>query len=689
MCHVFERESFEDEQVAQRMNALFVNIKLDREERPDIDRVYMSFVQATTGGGGWPMSVWLTPELKPFVGATYFPKKRFLAVMDRVAEMWRTQREEVLEQGEQMLAALRAEAGAGAGGGGGGVSGAELEGALEKTFAHFERIYDEERGGFGGAPKFPRPVLFPFLLRCAARDGPASPRGRRALAMLLATLRAMAAGGMRDQLAGGFHRYSVDEFWHVPHFEKMSYDQSQLAAVYLDAFLVSRDPQLAHVVASTLEYVARDMRSPLGGFYSAEDADSAVSHEPGAERREGAFYVWGAGEVREALRGALPSEAEAAAAFDAFARAYNVTERGNVRAGSDPHGEFIGKNVLGRVASDEQVAEAMGGGRTAPEVARLLEASRRALLEARARRPRPALDDKVVCAWTGLLVGAFARAGAALDRPDFIARAEEAAGFVRERMTAGGDERRLLRAFRGEGASPVAAFAEDYACLASGLLDLYEATLEPRWLLWARALQAEMDARFWDAEGGGYFADSGSDPSVLLRLKDDYEGAEPTANAVAAQNLLRMARLFPGRGDYGERAGRTLGAFREQLLSSGPSLPSSLAALASLERMREGASPLHVVIVGDPKDARTRRLAHAVLKEHVPDRTMLCLDGGPGQDALLASAGEMEETYRGLTRRADGAPYAQVCERNSCQLPVTDPAALEALLRPRSLRLPD
>jgi len=396
-CHVMAHESFESAEVAAVMNRKFVNIKVDREERPDVDRVYMTFVQATTGGGGWPMSVWLTPELKPFVGGTYFPPEDrwgqpgFPKVLERIAAAWKQDREKISEQGTKIIAALAQ-------------SGAAIADPAPKlgrktlgaAYQQIARSYDAHEGGFGVAPKFPRPVALNFLTRVYARS-PQSESGKHALEMSLFTLRKMAAGGMHDHIGGGFHRYSVDAYWHVPHFEKMLYDQAQLAIAYLEAFQITRDPLFESVARNVLDYVRRDMTAKGAGFFSAEDADSAVPDNP-TKKTEGAFYVWDKKEIDSAL----------GPAAEVFNFHYAVKAEGNVPAGGDPHGEFTGKNIpieLGSLA-----ATAKHFGKDEGEVREILGKARETLFALRAKRPRPHLDDKIITAWNGLMIAAFARA---------------------------------------------------------------------------------------------------------------------------------------------------------------------------------------------------------------------------------------------------------------------------------------
>ncbi len=413
-CHVMERESFENEEIAKLLNESFVNIKVDREERPDIDGVYMTFVQATTGSGGWPMSVWLTPELKPFVGGTYFPpedvdgRPGFKSVLKRIATAWKDDRARILESSENMLERLQGAVAQ--------AEGAEKlgDGIREKGYAQFAASFDEKFGGFGGAPKFPRPVALEFLLEFHGTS-PASKEGKRALEMALVTLRKMAAGGMHDQLGGGFHRYSVDQFWHVPHFEKMLYDQAQLALVYLDAYQITREAVFEETARDILDYVRRKLTGPEGGFYSAEDADSLLEQGK-SEKAEGAFYVWTKDEIDQLL-----GEKRA----EVFGAHYGVQDGGN--APEDPHGEFTHKNILIERQSAAETAKKFE--MKEEEARELLTESRRLLFEAREQRPPPHLDDKIVTAWNGLMISAFARAAQVLERSRLSRDGGQGGGF--------------------------------------------------------------------------------------------------------------------------------------------------------------------------------------------------------------------------------------------------------------------
>src|SRR5213083_610224 len=503
-CHVMAHESFENEDVAAIMNREFVNIKVDREERPDVDRVYMTFVQATTGGGGWPMSVWLTPDLKPFVGGTYFPPEdrygqpAFKTVLERVATAWKENHDKIVEQGGRILAALRESQSTAAAEG-------KIDAAvLDAAFQQIDRSYDPKEGGFGNAPKFPRPVTLNFLTRFYARD-PKSDSGKHALDMALFTLRKMAAGGMHDHIGGGFHRYSVDRYWHVPHFEKMLYDQAQLVVAYIDAFQILRDPHLnplprqgeadakapvrvefEAVARDILDYVARDMTSKEGGFFSAEDADSPVVAgigNPGhGKTAEGAFYFWTKKEIDAAL-------GDAAEIFDFH---YGVQAHGNAPEGSDPHDEFRGKNILIERHTIAETAEQFRKPEDAIRI--LLTQSREKLFAIRSKRPRPHLDDKIIAAWNGLMISAYARAAQILDDPRSLESATGAANFVRGHLWDAA-RKTLYRSYR-DGRGEVEGFADDYAFVIQGLLDLYEASFDPGWLMFALELQGQMDALF-------------------------------------------------------------------------------------------------------------------------------------------------------------------------------------------------
>jgi uncharacterized protein len=654
-CHVMAHESFENPEVAAVMNREFVNIKVDREERPDVDRVYMTFVQATTGGGGWPMSVWLTPELKPFVGGTYFPPEDrwgqpgFAKVLERIAAAWKQDREKISEQGTKIIAALGQASVAGI-----ADAGAKLgRKTLDAAYQQIARSYDAHEGGFGVAPKFPHPVTLNFLARVHARN-PKSESGKHALEMDLFTLRKMASGGMHDHIGGGFHRYSVDAYWHVPHFEKMLYDQAQLAVAYLEAFQITREPIFEEVAREALDYVRRDMTAKAGGFFSAEDADSVVPDNP-PKKSEGAFYVWDKKEIDNALG---PSA-------EIFNFHYAVKAEGNVPSGGDPHGEFTGKNILIELGSVAATAKYFG--KDEAEVRELLSRARQTLFAIRARRPRPHLDDKIIMAWNGLMISAFARAAQVLDDAAYLDAATRAAKFLRSQLY---DESRkvLFRNYR-EGRSAVEGFADDYAFLIQALLDLYEASFDIAWLRWAIELQETQDRLFFDEERGGYFNGAGNDPSILLRLKEDNDSAEPAASSVAALNLLRLAQIRNDQKFY-ERAEKTIDAFTPQIGHFPSAMPQMLVALdLSL------STPRQIVIAGAHDSSDARSLIAEVHQQFVPNKILLLADAGEGQKFLE----EKLEALRGM-KPIDGKSAAFVCENFTCKAPVTDPKAFGKLI---------
>jgi uncharacterized protein YyaL (SSP411 family) len=652
-CHVMERESFENEATARVLNEFFVPVKVDREERPDVDRVYMTFVQATTGSGGWPMSVWLTPQLQPFAGGTYFPpedrygRPGFTTVLLRLAQVWREERARVIDQGARITAMLKDYAAPKAAKGAGGELG---DTALRNACRQAAESFDGEMGGFGGAPKFPRPVMLDFLLAFSRRE-PDSEDGEMAREMVFHTLRMMAAGGMHDHLGGGFHRYSVDRYWHVPHYEKMLYDQAQLAVTYIEAWRTGGERLFAETARDILDYVRRDMTGPGGAFFSAEDADSLI---PGRkEKGEGAFYVWSKAEIDETLG------ADAAL----FNRVYGVEAQGNSPEGSDPHGELRGLNTLIRRCTDEEAAEIFG--KSVDETRETLARGREALLERRALRPRPHLDDKILSAWNGLMISAFARAGMALGDPAYVESARKAAEFIRNSMYEGG---RLLRSYR-EGAGPEG-FADDYAAMAGAAIDLYEASGSIQWLQWAVELQKTLDELFLDKENGGYFSAREGDESIVVRMKEDHDGAEPAASSLAARNALRLARMLDDATGQA-RAIETIQAFGEQLRKTPISMPAMLGALLlSMSRTRQ------IVIAGTPGGEGTEALATLARGSATPETVLLYADGGPGQAWL----GERIEFMR-TAGLVEGKPAAYVCADFVCHLPVTEARDLRKALK--------
>jgi hypothetical protein len=624
-CHVMEHESFENDAIAALVNRWFVAIKVDREERPDIDRIYMTYVQATTGGGGWPMSVWLTPDLKPFVGGTYFPpdnrygRAGFPLVLERIAEAWKNDREKILTTSAGIMEQLRAQSES-------STPGADRIDAtvMDNAFNQFRRAFDSKLGGFGGAPKFPRPSIYNFLLRYWKRTGRNEARD-----MVVETLLAMERGGMHDQLGGGFHRYSVDEYWFVPHFEKMLYDQAQLAISYLEAFQITGEQTLARAARRTLDYVMRDMTAPEGGFYSAEDADSAPDATHPDKKSEGAFYIWSYDEV-EQLLGHERAER--------FAHRYGMERDGNVD--NDPHHEFTGRNILFRAHTDVDAA-----------------GDEQILFEARAQRPRPHLDDKILTSWNGLMISAFAKGAAILNDSVYELAARRAADFLLSTMRQTGGT--LLRRFRA-GDAAIPGMLDDYAFFVQGLLDLYESTFEFRYLDAAISITAKQRELLEDATGG-FFTSGHEDASRLMRMKDDYDGAEPSGNSIALMNLLRIHRIT-GSADFEASARHLIAAFQARVLSIPSGMPQMLAAAEF-----DLAPPREIVVAGDP----SARIVRLLRRNFDPNRILLY--AGPQTAAFNPAIADMAS--------GPGETAVYVCENFTCQTPVSREEDLRALLR--------
>lgn len=672
-CHVMERESFEDEEIGKILSENFVCIKVDREERPDVDKVYMTFVQATSGGGGWPMSVWLTPDLRPFIGGTYFPPRDMgrrpglKTVLLRLLEQWQSNRETLQSSGERVLESLRKGTAISASPGETPPSSPDVANRCFQQLAH---SYEEEFGGFREAPKFPSPVNLMFLMSFWAVNR-ATAEGAEALQMALHTLRMMALGGIRDHVAQGFHRYSTDSSWHVPHFEKMLYDQGQLAVAYITAYQVSGERHFADVSRDVLLYVSRDLSNKSGGFYSAEDADSFPTAES-AEKREGAFCVWTAGEIRELLPDIVEGTTGGATQADIFMHHYGVKEQGNVDPAQDPHGELQGQNVLIVRYSVELTAAHFGIG--VDKLSDLLAHARAKLAEVRRARPPPHLDTKMLASWNGLMLSGFARAGAVLGDEALLERAERAAWFLQKHLWDDVDQKIVHSCYRGSNmeveqiASPIAGFLDDYAFVVCGLLDLFEATQKVRWLEWAEELQQRQDQLFWDSQGSGYFCSDPSDPTLLLSLKQDQDGAEPSANSVSAMNLLRLSHLT-GRRDWMQRSQQLLSAFSDRLLKVPIALPDMVRSL-----MAQHYTLKQIVICGQSDSEDTLSLISSVNSLFLPHKVLLLADGN--KEGFLYKKLPILSTLV----PQDGKATAYVCENFTCALPVTCPQELRRLL---------
>jgi uncharacterized protein YyaL (SSP411 family) len=650
-----ERESFEDEKVGAFLKEHFISIKVDREERPDVDKIYMTFVQSTTGGGGWPLNVFLTPERKPFFGGTYFPPDQrygrgsFLSVLQQIVDVWRERHGDVIASAEEIHARLEAVTASAP-----TDNGPLTAETLRRAGAAFKEAYDPQNGGFGGAPKFPQPSQPAFLLRYAKRF-----QDDEAARMVLHTCERMAAGGIHDQLGGGFARYAVDAHWLVPHFEKMLYDNAQLAQLYLDAWLVSGDPRHADTARDILDYVLRDMSHPDGGFYSAEDADS--------EGQEGKFYCW----THDELSKLLTSEE-----FNVTARYFGITKEGNFIDHSHPN-PLPGLNVLSVVTPlerrspnrpvpsrpDIQHAESEFGAPQTDADSHLLASAQTKMLAVRARRIRPHLDDKILASWNGLMLGAFARAHAVLGDETYRAAAEKNVQFVREKLW-DAQSNTLYHRWR-DGERDSVQLLEAYAFQLDGVVQLYEATLDPQHLDFAIALAETMIAKFYDPEQGGFWQSATGSTDLILRVKDDYDGAEPSGNSVATLALLKLAAITD-RADFKQPAQATLRLFAARLEKIPQAVPYLLHALDFWL-----ADPRRVVIAGDARSAAARDLLRAAHSVYQPNKV------------VLGNTGAVEPFARTLPVPAGAMVY--LCTGQSCQPPTNVPAQVRRLLEDASV----
>jgi len=639
-CHVMERESFEDPAIAALMNEGFVSIKVDREERPDLDAVYMEAVQMLTGSGGWPMTVFLTPEGKPFYGGTYFPPEDrygmpgFPRLLRSISEAYANSRGEIGRVTQQLADRM-------------GRAGQMLEGTaplteevLHEAHSNLAAGFDFENGGLGAAPKFPQPMSLEFLLRYHHHGYPDT--SRRALEMVELSLEKMAQGGIYDQIGGGFHRYSTDAFWLVPHFEKMLYDNALLARLYLHAYLVTRRPLYRRITQETLDYVLREMTDSKGGFYSAQDADS--------EGEEGKFFVWAPAEIKAELGD------EEGNTFSGF---FGVTDAGN----------FEGKNILN--VSQEVTPYAEKHGLELERLHGVMDRGKKVLREVREHRVHPLLDDKVLASWNGLMLRSFAEAAVALGRADYLQAAVKNAGFLMETMRPQG---RLLRTYR-DGQAKLLGYLEDYACVADGLLALYEATFNPRWLAEATELADSMVKLFWDEKAGAFY-DTGSDHEVLVvRPRDVFDNAQPCGGSVAADVLLRLA-VITGNQEYTTKGAAPLTALGDLMGRAPAGTGHWLGALDFYL-----SAPKEIAIIGPREDPATQDLVDTVFSRYLPNKVVAGTSSPPltkGRPGRVSSPIDLPLLHdRGMV---DGKPTAYVCQNYACRLPVTGPEALAAQL---------
>jgi len=670
-CHVMEHESFENQDVAAVMNEHYVNIKVDREERPDVDQLYMTFVQAASGQGGWPMSVFLTPDLKPIGGGTYYPpedaygRPGFKTILLHMAKRWKNDSNSMLENSSKLMKILNNTTAFDI------QLGTELSHIMKpnpKTwitcYSQIQRIYDDEWGGFGMPPKFPQPSILDFLFHVSHKMSKSS-EGKNSLEMALTTLQKMTMGGIHDHIGQGFARYSTDEKWHVPHFEKMLYDQAQLAVSYTTAFQITKHEQYSNVVHDILQYVSRDLNHEQGGFYSAEDADSLPTADS-TKKREGAFCTWTQEEVKTLLDKPLDSKSDVNLS-ELFCWHFSVLPNGNVRPDSDPHGELLDQNVLIEFRSKENTAKKFQI--TVENVEKELRIAKNILFEARKKRPRPHLDNKIITSWNGLMITAYARAASALNVEEYKQRAIKAAEFL-ETHAWNSNTNLLLRSCyvndNGDIANiekPISGFLNDYAFLIRGLLDLYECTLQSKWLKWADELQAQQDELFWDKEKFGYYSSSDKDPNIILRFKSDHDGAEPSGNSISALNLLRLSVLTE-KSEYRSKIDPLFLTFAGRLSNNSSALPALVSALTL-----HCDSITSVYVTGDLDNPDLEALLSAVRQHYVPN-------------LVLAHADEnsLSELAKGLAVAENGKVAAYVCKNNTCNLPVHSVEELIALL---------
>ncbi len=625
-CHQFAHESFENEETAKLLNENFVAIKVDREERPDVDEVYMKAVQAMTGSGGWPLSVFLTPDLKPFYGGTYFPPvsqhglPAFSHVLTHISTQWRENREGLLKDAVEITTFLKQSYATKS-----GVMPSEE--VLEMGYANLISSYDPEYGGFGGAPKFPLPSYLLFLHRYYYKT-----RKQLALNSSLRTLEAMAAGGMHDHLAGGFHRYSTDRRWIVPHFEKMLYDNALLVRAYVEAYQLTLNSAYANTVRDILEWIMSEMTDPKGGFYSAQDADT--------EEGEGVYYTWTPDEIKAVLE---VREAEIALHY------YGVTPKGNFEEG---------RTILHEEHTLEQTAAKFNLKKE--ELAKLLEDAGNKLLQARHKRPRPHTDDKILTSWNGLALSSFAYAYQALRDEVYLTVARNAADFILAHLLRDG---KLLRRYR-DGEAAIEATLEDYSYLVQGLLDLYEADLQPRWLKEAVNLNQHMNELFWDKENGGYFFTS-TRADLPAEIKEDYDGPTPSGNSVAALNLLRLNE-FTGKKELREKAETIFKVFKDRIEAQ----PSAHTYMLNALEFYWSASK-EIVVATEANDQPTQELIKEIQMRFLPNKVLAVIIGEtpPIQSPLT----------EGKTPQ-QSSPTVYICENYACKRPITKISELRTQL---------
>ena len=644
-----EREIFEVPEIAEIMNKLFISVKVDREERPDVDRIYMQALQMMTGSGGWPMSIFMTNDLKPFWGGTYIPPETkygrpgFVDLIKQLDELWRTKRNEIYKNAENLYSVLSEHQASAV------PSTMPDAEDLDSGYKIFERMYDDEYGGFGEAPKFPRVSVFNFLFRYAVRTG-----NEKAKEMVLRTLRKMAAGGIFDQIGGGFHRYSTDARWHVPHFEKMLYDQGQLVSTYLDAYQLTGDEYFSNNVRDVLNYVSNNLTDENGGFYSAEDAESATSADNLDIKAEGAFYIWSKSELMELL---------GEEAGNIFVYYYGVESSGNVL--EDPHNYFPGNNVLYLAHTLKETATKFDI--PVNEVKKMLRDARTAVYDQREKRINPHLDDKILVSWNGYMISAYSRAYQILHDDSYLLAAERAAIFIKTNLY-NAKEQTLLRRFR-DGEAGIEANLSDYALLAGSMIDLYEASFNADWIEWADELTNLMIEKFYDEKSGAFYDTPEGSVNLIVRMRDDYDGAEPTGNSIAVMNLLRLSQILD-KEKYREIADKTVSYYSDILKKSPHALPQMLAAVDfSLVK------PKQIIIAGKANSEDIKMMLNSLHEFYIPNKVIIHSDSE--DDSNYVSKNLEIVKYM---KMIDGKATAYVCENYACKLPTNDLEVFISLL---------
>lgn len=689
-CHVMERESFENEETAKIMNEKFINIKVDREERPEIDKLYMTFIVLINGSGGWPLSIFLTPDLAPITGGTYFPPTDrwgvpgFSTILNKVAAKWETSREDLTETGLSVIDAIRKSVSQKRADGDNDETPMSVEEKFQQAVLLYKRAMDREWGGTHGAPKFPEVSKLNFLFHAFVQT-----KDKELLEIVLNSLDKIANGGIHDHVFGGFARYSVDKKWHVPHFEKMLYDQGQLLMAYSNAYKITRNPKYLQVADKIFKYITKDLYHSIGGgFYSGEDADSLPTPSS-AVKVEGAFYAWDYDEVKSLFdenKSKFPREN----AFEIYKSYYNLSKKGNVEPASDPHGHLLNMNILIIFDDVDEIAEKFSINED--ELTNIVEIGNSILHGVRETRPRPHLDRKIITAWNGLVLSGISKLACVNDAPnrdEYLKVASKLIEFLKANSF-DTTSRKLLRAVYGEGDDnettaktdkPIYGFLDDYAFLIKGLIDYYVATLDTSALHWAKELQELQNEYFWDAENGGYFYSEAGAADVIVRMKEDHDGAEPAGNSVAAQNLILLGAYFDDKG-FKEKASR-LGQYFSNVSPMGYSLPEMLSALLAedvgLHMMvavgescrlltHSNAKFMHVNFISGPNEDETKKFMSVVKDFYVPGLITIPYALDKPDDVTRKSAQQFK-MIRNL-------PTAYCCHNRSCNLPITDPKVL-------------